>query len=220
MRAHSAIVQKRSRRPGDEARLLRLVEGTGVVPLVDHDDDTLVLAAARCSVADVLADRGRLSAAETRGVVIAAANALVRCHGHRVVHGDIKPANLLLSGDGELWLADFDASGATGDDRTRASPHRGAGPVLRPVDDVTALISTALECAIGHPVDPSVPWSALQLTQLGCPADLAAELAVALRRTLSAAAFASLLARDDAALPSPSAPNQADRTPTVEFSVI
>jgi serine/threonine protein kinase len=204
----------------DEANRLRLVEGPGVVPLLDADDHTLVLDAARCSIADVLADRGRLSAPEVRGVAVATAHALARCHDHGLVHGDVKPANLLLSVDGQLWLTDFDAAGPTGSLRRRGSPGRGATATLTPADDIRALAATAVECAIGHCVDLAAAWSALQLAELGCPADLAAELAMVLRRPTSATAFAELLDTGSTALPRASAPNQADRTPTVEFSLL
>ncbi len=215
-----SFAKSTSRRPDHESRTLRLVEGPGVVPLLAADGDTLHLETARCSIADVLADRGRLAAAEVRGVAVAAGHALARCHALEVVHGDVKPANLLLSAEGELWLADFDSAGSIGSARLSHSPGRGAGSALTVADDVRALAATAVECAIGHPVDLSMAWSALQLTDLGCPADLAAALAMVLRRPTSALALAEVLAADDAMLPRPSAPNQADRTPTVEFSLL
>lgn len=204
----------------DEARILRLVEGPGIVPVRDVDDHLLHLERARCSVADVIADRGRLTPAEVRGVVVAAALALARCHALGVVHGDVKPANLLLSHDGELWLADFDTAGPIESPRTGHSPGRDLGPSLAVADDVRALAATAVECAIGSPIDLATVWYALQLSELGCPADLAAAIAMILRRPTSVAALAELLDTDDATLPRPCAPSQADRTPTVKFDLV
>ena len=125
-----------------------------------------------------------------------------------------------MSDAGGLWLADFDSAGSIGSTRLSHSPGRGAGSVLTVPDDVRALAATAIECTIGHPVDRSMVWSALELTDLGCPADLAAELAVVLRRPTSALVLAEVLAADDATLPRPSAPYQADCTPTIEFNLL
>ena len=203
-----------------EARALRLVEGPGIVPLHGADDQLLHLEAARCTIADVIADRGRLRAVEVRGVAVAAGLALARCHGLGVVHGDVKPANLLLSDHGDLWLADFDTAGPIASPRTGHTPGHDAGPTLTIADDVRALAATAVECAVGSPIDLATAWSALQLSALGCPADLAAEIALILRRPTSASALVQLLDRDDATLPRSSAPNQADRTPTVKFELL
>ena len=223
-RSDRAVTSPRlHRKPADprgvEAPALRLVQGPGIIPLLDVDGDELVLAAADCSVADVLAHRGRLPAREVRAVVTAAATALARVHERGLVHGDVKPANLLL-GDGELWLADFDAAGAIGTARCRHSPGRGASATLTPGDDVRALVGSAIECAVGHPIDAGTSWAPLQLAELGCPADLAAALAMVRRRPPTAAILATMLATTDMRLPAPSAPTRADRTPTVEFSVL
>lgn len=201
-----------------EAQHLRVVAGPGVVPLVEAAPGSLRLAGARCSLADVLATRGRLPADETRGVAITAARALARIHAGGLVHGDVKPANLLLADDG-LWFADFDAAGAPGERRRRRSPGRAHGPALTAADDVRSLVLAVIECATGVVVDPDVAWSALDLAALGCRADLAAELALALRRTDDAERLAALFDQGDARLPSPTAPIGADSTPTIDVSL-
>ncbi|MEO0495060.1 MAG: hypothetical protein AAF081_16765 [Actinomycetota bacterium] len=201
-----------------EARILRAVAGDGVVPLLDAAETTLTLAAGRCSVADVVAARGRLSSEEVRGVVLAAAGALARLHAGGVVHGDVKPANLLLH-DGGLWLSDFDAAGAPGAIRRRNSPGRPGTATLASDDDIRALVHAAIECATGIAVDASVAWSALDLVTLGCPADLAARLAIAWRRADDAAALVAALGDGDARLPAPVAPAGADSTPTIDVNL-
>lgn len=201
-----------------EAQHLRVVAGPGVVPLLETSTESLRLAGARCSLADVLATRGRLHADEARGVAIAAARALVRVHAGGLVHGDVKPANLLLADDG-LWFADFDAAGAPGERRRRRSPGRHQGPTLTAADDVRSLVFAVIECATGVVVDPGATWSALDLAALGCRADLAAELALALRRTHDAERLAGLFDQGDARLPSPTAPIGVDSTPTIDVNL-
>ena len=82
---------------------------------------------AACSLADVLHERGRLPAEEIRAVGAAAAAALARVHQADLVHGDVKPANLLLSRSGELLLADFDAA-APADGRGSPGPAPSVSP--------------------------------------------------------------------------------------------
>ena len=86
-----SFAKSTSRRPDHESHTLRLVQGPGVVPLLQADGNTLHLEGARCSIADVLADRGRLPAVEVGGVAVAAGHALARCHALDVVHGDVSP---------------------------------------------------------------------------------------------------------------------------------
>ncbi len=67
----------------------------------------------------VLRERGRLRAQEVRSIMGQAALALGLAHEARVVHRDVKPANMLLRQDGLVKLTDFgiaramDASGHT-----------------------------------------------------------------------------------------------------------
>src|SRR5205823_5227002 len=78
------------------------------------------------SLAAVLAHRGALSG----GVVLALARQLMRAleaaHDQRVMHGDLKPANLLLASDGLLKVTDFGVATLV---------RRPASPGLRAVDE-------------------------------------------------------------------------------------
>ena len=113
------------------------VAGPGVVPLRRVVDDgtevELHLEAADGSVADVLAERGHLSEHETRAVGVNTATSLACLHDAGFVHADVKPANLLLTHDGELWIADLDAAlDSTGGPLRRGTPGRGPDRTLSP----------------------------------------------------------------------------------------
>lgn len=212
-----------------EAQHLQALRGPGIVPVHGPDRRDLVLERAACSLADILHERGPLCDDEVMAVGSAAAAALARVHEAGLVHGDVKPANLLLSHGGELWLADFDgAAAADGRPLGRHSPPRlPAGTPSEPSADVAALALTLTELATGKLLDGRVAWTARDLQRLGCSAGLSALLAVMLRpastaaggTAASAAGVAKLFARDGgAALPSPVARTvEVDPTPTVDF---
>lgn len=208
-----------------EARHLRDVEGPGIVALQGlGDDGELLLARAACSLADVLDERGALPDGEVRAVAAAAAAALARVHEAGLVHGDVKPANLLLSWEGELWLADFDAAApADGRPLERYSPGRAPpGAPAETAGDIAALALALVELSTGARLDPCVPWRAAELRRLGCPPGISAEIAFMLGRdgsTLTAADAAEMFRRGcPGALPTPAVKaRRVDPTPTVEF---
>ena len=166
-----------------EAGHLQDLHGPGIVALKGRTDGNgLVLAGAACSLADVLLERGPLPDEQVRAVGAAAAAALARVHEGGLVHGDVKPANLLLSHDGELWLADFDAAApAGGQSLERFSPRRlPPGTPALPAADIVALALTLVELSTGALLDACVAWQAADLCRLGCSPALSAEIALML----------------------------------------
>ena len=204
-----------------EARNLLSLRGPGIVALQDRGSNgELVLAEAACSLADVLHERGPLPEGEVRAVGAEAAAALARVHAAGLVHGDIKPANLLLSHNRELWLADFDAAcAADGRPLERFSPGRlPPGAPARYAADMTALALALVELSTGTLLDAGVSWRAADLRRLGCSPGLSAELSFMLsgRGALSTAKM--LASGGTGPLPTPALDAQrADTTPTVEF---
>ena len=225
-----------------EAGHLQDLHGPGIVALKGRtDSDGLVLAGAACSLADVLQERGPLPDGQVRAVGAAAAAALARVHEGGLVHGDVKPANLLLSHDGELWLADFDAAApAGGQPLERFSPGRlPPGAPALPAADIVALALTLVELSTGALLDACVAWQAADLRRLGCSPALSAEIALMLGGAsllgnagspgdavspgdadpdLTAHRVARMFKQGTAgALPLPAAATRTDPTPTVEF---
>src|SRR3954454_4395123 len=69
-----------------------------------------------CSVAELIAEKGRLDAAQACGIAAEICNQLVSLHSFEaeidrkklaVVHGDIKPSNIQIGPDSEIRLLDF-----------------------------------------------------------------------------------------------------------------
>ena len=208
-----------------EAQRLHDLRGPGIVALQGRGDyGELLLTRAACSLADVLHERGPLPADEVRAVGAAAAAALARVHEAGLVHGDVKPANLLLSRSGELLLADFDAAvPADGRRLPRVSPPRlTPGAPARPATDICALAIALVELSTGAVIDPGVSWRARDLRRLGCSPGLSAEFSFMLGREGSAPraqSTADMFERGGSGiLPAPaSEARHVDPTPTVEF---
>jgi hypothetical protein len=92
------------------------------------------------------------------------AEALDHLHDHDppIVHGDVKPANLVRRADGRVVLVDFDLAGADVVDGPVGTigfvaPEVAAGEKAGPAADVYGLAATAVTLLNGHPPDEAVP---------------------------------------------------------------
>jgi hypothetical protein len=95
-----------------EATVLTELDHPHVVRVLEviHDGDGVALAmqfAPGGSLDDLLAERGRLAPGEVVAVAAPIAEALASAHRRGVLHGDVKPANVLFTSDGEPLLTDF-----------------------------------------------------------------------------------------------------------------
>jgi serine/threonine protein kinase/DNA-binding beta-propeller fold protein YncE len=94
-----------------EARLAARIEHPNVVPVYQAGEDAGRLYIAMryvdgIDLATLLGERGRLAPAEAVAVVTQVARALDAAHERGLVHRDVKPANVLLSG-AHAYLTDF-----------------------------------------------------------------------------------------------------------------
>jgi len=98
-------------------------------------------------LAVVLGARGGLTRAETAKVLDDVGSALAHLHAHGLAHGDVSPANVMVTTEGGLVLIDlFGGILESGTDRCAAPERRGGGPAT-PASDVYALAALLRECA-------------------------------------------------------------------------
>ncbi len=116
---------------------------------------------------ETLMERGALPPAEAVDVAAQVAGALEYAHKAGIVHRDVKPANILLCGDGRVKVADFGIAKAAATEGVRADDLTSTGAVVgtakylspeqvdgRPVDgrsDVYALGVVLYEMLCGRP---------------------------------------------------------------------
>jgi serine/threonine protein kinase len=113
----------------------------------------------------ILEDKGKLAPAHTISLLAKLADALDYAHSQRVLHCDIKPANVLITSNGEPLILDFGIAGALGAGRKEGSPVMGTPSYMSPEQilgqtldgraDTFSLAVVAFECFSG-----STPFAA------------------------------------------------------------
>ncbi len=176
-----------------EGRLTARLHHPGVVVVHDASREGdlafLVMERVQGLSLDVELDLGPLPAQRAAHIVSQVARTLSFVHGDGVVHGDVKPGNILLGPHDHATLTDF---GVASPDRTRypdvahgtppyLSPEQARGRTLSPATDVYALGLVLLECVTGTRAFPGSPEAAAAarlhggpLIPRSVPADLAA----------------------------------------------
>src|SRR5688500_13015226 len=113
------------------------------------------------SLSERLRERGRLTAAEVRRVLIETASALGYAAKHGVVHRDVKPDNILLDADGRCVMTDFGIARSASEQRLTAtgmsvgtprymSPEQARARDLDGRSDLYSLGIVAYECLAGQ----------------------------------------------------------------------
>ena len=119
------------------------------------------------SLAGMLAG-GPLDSAATMDVVAQVAAGLAAAHAARLVHRDVKPANLLMGRDGLVKITDFGIAHAAGSapitqvgtlvgTPAYLAPERAAGEPATPASDLYSLGIVAFECLTGAPPFQGTP---------------------------------------------------------------
>ena len=193
-----------------EARLAARLNHPNVVRVFDVGvDDGLPFIAMEYvegeTLAELLARRGRVPAAEAAGLGVQMCAGLAAVHGAGLVHRDVKPQNLLLGREGALKLGDFGI--ALGEEGTRLTlagtvlgtvgylaPEQARGEQVTAAADIYAVGAVLHELLTGR-----LPARDAPLRLPGVPPELAAIVTDCLAerpadRPSSAAALARRLA--------------------------
>jgi eukaryotic-like serine/threonine-protein kinase len=149
-----------------EAQLLASISDPGIIQIYDVGAAPEGLYyVAELVDGESLASRlrsGRLDPAEACEIALQLALALARAHSQRVVHRDVKPANVLIARDGRIKVGDFgvarlaegssDGPGATiAGTPGYMAPEQASGGVTSPATDVYGVGIVLYEMLVGRP---------------------------------------------------------------------
>jgi pSer/pThr/pTyr-binding forkhead associated (FHA) protein/predicted Ser/Thr protein kinase len=142
-----------------ESRYVSQLDHPNIVPVRDSGevDGQLYIAMEYVQGMDLraeLAVAGRLSLARAAPILAQIADALDAAHAAGIVHRDVKPANIIVTGDDRALLTDFGLSKNPGKDSRALTPHG---------DFVGSLHYTAPEQIVGKDVDER-----MDVYSLGC----------------------------------------------------
>jgi hypothetical protein len=149
-----------------EARLAAAIRHPGTVAIYDVDEAARALAM-EWIPGGTLRSRLResgcgLPAGELDATGRGLLETLAYLHGRGIVHGDLKPSNLLLRAPGEVVLADFGAAELVGADPASAqgaggtplylAPEQFRGAPSSPATDLYAVGAILFELTVGRPL--------------------------------------------------------------------
>jgi len=150
-----------------EARLTATLSHSHVVAVFDlvdeHDQQWLVMEYVDGeTLAQLVRREGPMSPDRAAGLLVQAADALAAAHEAGIVHRDVKPSNILVTGAGLVKLSDFGIARATGDaSLTRTgmvvgspaylSPEVASGRPASAASDVWSLGATTYFALTGTP---------------------------------------------------------------------
>ena len=119
-----------------ESELAASLDHANVIPVYEAGDadGSLYIAMRYVEGSDLKArlEDGPLSDEETVAVAVQVGGALDAAHERGLVHGDVKPSNVLIDGRGHAYLADFGLTKRLGDERSPA----GDAPLMGTIDYV------------------------------------------------------------------------------------
>src|SRR5256714_13311772 len=195
-----------------EARTMATINHPGVVDVYDYGSDPaagayLVMEYVEGdALSRTLSKVGRLTPARTMNLMAQAADALHAAHEKGIVHGDVRPGNLLVRPNGTLVLTDFGIAraaavgqltqaGAVLGTASYISPEQASGAVATPLSDVYALGVVAYQCLAGRrPFEGDNPLEIAMRHVRDQPAPLPGDIPPAVRTVVDRA-----LAKDPSA---------------------
>jgi len=156
-----------SHRAMREARITARLHHPHAVPVfdvVEHDGRPCLVMQyfPSRSLAELLAEHGRMPVPEVARLGAEVASALAAAHRARIVHRDVKPANVLIAPDGTARITDFGIAHAMGDVSLTTTgmvtgtpaylaPEVAKGGDASPASDVFSLGSTLYAALEGRP---------------------------------------------------------------------
>ncbi|RKT54820.1 serine/threonine-protein kinase [Saccharothrix australiensis] len=161
-RPHGAVSAEERRQLRREAEIAAQVHHPNLIAVHDCvDDGWLVMEHMAADSLDKAIVEGPLPPERVARIAMQVAGALAALHAHRIVHRDVKPANILLGDDDLAKLADFGISiwhEVTGADDGRISgtpaytaPEVAGGSAAREPSDVFSLGATMYAALKGEP---------------------------------------------------------------------
>jgi eukaryotic-like serine/threonine-protein kinase len=148
----------------EEARLLGEIDDPHVCRLYEYvesaDGAAIVMELVNgVSLRQMLSEHGPTTPESALVVLKGSLAGLAAAHARGVVHRDYKPANVLVTGDGQSKLADFGIAvpvGAGAETVVSGTPHymapeQWAGAPVTPACDIYAATATFFECLTGRP---------------------------------------------------------------------
>jgi len=142
-----------------EAEVIAELEHPRIVPLYGYGEhEGVPYLVMRYLAGGTLSDRIPMEPHSASGWLTAIAEALDFAHSHEVLHRDVKPSNILMDDDGNVYLSDFGIAGTVADLETGLptgsaaymAPEQGRGEGVDQRADTYSLAVTLFETLTGE----------------------------------------------------------------------